>query len=690
MSGRVFKFHAIFSSILGLLVAPTAAIAGSPITASLDTGVSSVQMQPILVPGFDFVDNDANPADTSSASHGTVQGLIFHENAPTRRYMPLRTYTGNNDSGRMLLTRGQAAIDFAMQNPEVKLLMMNRLQPIDVGRLQTAANRDVVVLINAGNSGVGNPQGSATLIPQLGGRGLIVGNHTSDGQIANSSNRPGAAFAEHTITALGSTPRSELSGTSFSLARVAAAAARVKSRDEHLTPLQVVEILKRTAIDAGAPGVDPVYGHGLLNSRAAFEAVGTIEIPDGGGGGSSGSSSSSSSGAAAAGALVVGGGLYALFKRNQKLKRTLILDEYGRSFWMDMTAATPKRDRTPSLSLVMADLEREGRVVPLEENENYSSFAVIRAEASDLRKLEYDIDPDYRGTPDVSYSFHRVQSNGNRVAVGLNDSQRGQFGALSLLPENSDSINFLMGDALNAPFMGFTDRGLNSAFTLNTGDNINLKLGLSSNDDQRRWGLKSDSAFFETSYETSRFGLSMQLGELREDGSLFGGASGGAFSVESARTLSLGVSGRFNLTPDTALVGSYTIGMTDVRHKDPSLVKNFSTIKSNSYGAGLISYDVMRKGDALGLGFFQPLRVSGGDVDSIVPYARDIEGNIFSHEDRHSLVPDGAERNYEIYYRANVGKDLRLGSHLLYRDEALHDADAGGERVVMFTLDRSF
>lgn len=684
MSGRTIV-------TLLLSVAATAvsglASAGAPITASLDTGLANDQMRHVRVPGFDFVDNDADPNDISPDKHGTLQALIFHDSAPTLPYMPLRTYVGNGDS--MVFSRGQAAIDFALQNPNVKVLMVNRLQPIGAGSLQKAANNDVVVLINAGNTGSPNPQGSATLIPGLGGRGLIVGGHDASGQIANESNRAGG-FAEHYITARHDTTRSEVRGTSFAMPRVAAAAARVKTRDPHLTPMQVVEILKRTAIDVGSPGVDTVYGHGLLNRDAAFEAVGQIDVPGGGGGGGGGGSSSSS-GAAAAGALLVGGGLYALFKRNERLKRTLILDEFGRSFWMDMTVAAPRRDRSPTLNLVMADLEREQRVVPLSQTDDVQTYAVIKADADDFRS-QFDLDDgDYRGAENVSYSFHSIHRAGREMAFSLNDSQRDQFGALSLLDAGGAAkVDFVGGDTLSAPLMGFTDEGLSSAFKFDASDNVSVKFGLSANDEERRWGLESDSAFFETSYETPRFGLALQIGELHEDGSLFGGASDGPFSVDASRTLSLGLSGRYNLNERTALIGSYTVGMTDVKHKDPGLLKNFSTVKTDSYGAGIVSFDVVRKGDALGLGVFQPLRVTSGEVDSTVPYARDVEGNIYSNTDRYSLVPDGAERNYELYYSMDVGRNVRFGSHFMYRDEPLHDADADRERVVMFTLDRDF
>ncbi len=673
--------------LLSAGAAPVPALAQNPITAALDTGLASDVMLGVRVAGFDFVDNDADNTDRDSDRHGTNQALIFNDVAPASRFMPLRTYTGNGDSGQMLLTRGQAAIDFALDNPDVKVIMLNRLQPIDVGRLQTAVNRDVVVVINAGNQGKPNPEGSATLIPQLAGGGLIVAGHDSSGEIADESNRPGPAFAAHTITALFNSPRTDIDGTSFAMARVSAAAARVKGRDPHLTPFQVVEILKRSAIDAGEPGVDAVYGHGLLDVNAALDAIGDVEVPGGGGGGGS----SSSSGAAVAAALVVGGGLYALFQRNKELKKTLVLDEYGRSFWLDMTVVAPRRDDSPLLELAMDSLDREQHVAGLSAAGDRSSFAVI---SLDRAALDAARDPEGAGDPelleDLTLNFvSRNRESGSETAFGINEDQRERFGALALAGAEA-GVAFYETTAITAPFMGFTSQGLSSAFSLAPVAGMTVKLGLSSNDDHRRWGLDSDSAFVEASYEGERWGLSLQLGELLEDGSLFGGASDGAFSVDSAKTLSLGLSGSYRLGRRTTAIGSYTLGFTDVDHKEPSLLRNFSTLTSDSYGVGLVSRDLVKRGDAAGIGYFQPLRVRGGAVDSMVPYARDVEGNVYSDSDRYSLVPTGREQIFELYYAFDAGRNVRVGSHFLYRDEALHDADADRERLVMLTLENTF
>ncbi len=670
------------SSLLGCgILVPGSS--GAVTTAFLDTGLKAGVMSGVRVAGFDFVDNDNDPNDVSPIAHGTDQGQIFNDSAPAEKFMPLKTYSG--ESPTMLLSRGQAALDYANQR-DVSVIAMNRLQPIDVGRLQTAVKKDTVIVINAGNQGLGTVTGSATLVPKLYGGGIISAGHEANGVIADKSNRPGTAYASHTITALHTSPRTSTSGTSFSMARVAAAAARVKSRDPHLSPKQVVDILKKTATDAGAPGVDAVYGHGLLDMSAALSAVGGTSVGDGG------SSSSSSSSAVAAGALIVGVGLYALLKRDKKLKKTLILDEYGRSFWLDMSKATTRRSRTPTLNLVMASLDRVQETVMLTSTEDSRSYAVIDVNATALHAHNFtDLTAsDEAALEDVSYSYHSIHRSGRQMSFGINDSQRGHFGGLAMLPKQGRHSMFLDSGAMTSPLMGFTDEGLSSAFLYSPVDKVTLKLGLSSSDDNQRWGLDSDSAFVETSYDTPKWGLSFQVGELLEKGSLFGGSSSGAFSVDSASTVALGMAGRYKLGQNTTLVGSYVYGLTDVKQKSTGILKNFSTIKTDSYGVGLVSGDFLRRGDAFGVGVFQPLRVRSGEVDSVVPYARDVEGNIYKNSGRYSLAPDGDERVFEAYYSFDIGNKATLGSHFLYRDEAYHDADSARERVVMFTLDRRF
>ena len=70
-------------------------------------------------------------------------------------------------------------------------------------------------------------------------------------------------------------------GTSMACPHAAGVAALLLSVDPSLSPAQVQSLLEDTATDLGAPGKDPVYGHGLVNAYQAVLAAsqGTPTIP---------------------------------------------------------------------------------------------------------------------------------------------------------------------------------------------------------------------------------------------------------------------------------------------------------------------------------------------------------------------------------------------------------------------------
>ena len=66
------------------------------------------------------------------------------------------------------------------------------------------------------------------------------------------------------------------SGTSMAVPVVSGALAVLKSTHPTLTARQAVDIMLRTATDLGKPGIDSVYGHGLVNLTRALAPVGQM------------------------------------------------------------------------------------------------------------------------------------------------------------------------------------------------------------------------------------------------------------------------------------------------------------------------------------------------------------------------------------------------------------------------------
>ncbi len=72
-----------------------------------------------------------------------------------------------------------------------------------------------------------------------------------------------ADYPENTTRAL----YASFSGTSLAAPHVAGVAALVKAKRPDLTGQQIAARIQKRATDLGEPGLDDVYGNGLLNAR---------------------------------------------------------------------------------------------------------------------------------------------------------------------------------------------------------------------------------------------------------------------------------------------------------------------------------------------------------------------------------------------------------------------------------------
>ena len=152
-----------------------------------------------------------------------------------------------------------------------------------------AATQGRIFVMAAGNDGraqVANLNWNFHLDPNL----IIVGSIRSDGQISSFSNTPGTAclmsrgecrerLMNRFIVAPGELillPDGQggfvrRNGTSFAAPLVSGAIALLHDRWPWLAnhPRESVDIILRSARDAGAPGVDEIYGHGILDVGAS-------------------------------------------------------------------------------------------------------------------------------------------------------------------------------------------------------------------------------------------------------------------------------------------------------------------------------------------------------------------------------------------------------------------------------------
>lgn len=145
-----------------------------------------------------------------------------------------------------------------------------------------AEEKDVVVVVAAGNRDGGMSQvGAPATIPGV----LTVAGVDKKGKASVGSSTEGisigvSAPAEPLVGGLPGGGYADWSGTSGAAPLVSGVVALIRSKYPEMKAPQVIHRVLATAKDAGAPGVDNLYGHGLLDADAAVNANVPEVAPD--------------------------------------------------------------------------------------------------------------------------------------------------------------------------------------------------------------------------------------------------------------------------------------------------------------------------------------------------------------------------------------------------------------------------
>src|SRR5687767_1340292 len=254
----------------------------SMVVAVLDSGVDldHPDLEDRLVPGWDYVEDDATPQDEES--HGTlVAGIVGADTDNSRggagsswgaSIMPMRVL---DESGQGFDSDIAEAITDAVDDG-ARIVNLSLSGPTTSDVLEEAVDyaedHNVLVVAAAGNVGLDLPQ-----YPAAYDTVLAVGATDDAGTRASFSQQGSwldvvAPGVEIFGPLLGSSEQyTEGDGTSFAAPIVSGAAAMLRAQRPTYTAAQVRDRLRRTATDKGAAGFDNAYGHGLLDVAEAVE-----------------------------------------------------------------------------------------------------------------------------------------------------------------------------------------------------------------------------------------------------------------------------------------------------------------------------------------------------------------------------------------------------------------------------------
>ncbi|MDX3910769.1 MAG: S8 family peptidase [Sphingobium sp.] len=524
------------------------------------------------------------------ADHGTAIAAIIAGKrdgtgtmgmAPDAKIAILRTSDYNYDTKTEVLSHDAEALDYAATSG---IKIVNRSlasQGFNVG-IRNAAGRYGAsggLLVNsAGNQSASDPSDAVNVDAANRDAWLFVvavdTSASSSYALASYSNKAGS-MADRTVAAAGTnfTTRvdgsiSAFSGTSSATAQVSGLAALIVSKWPQLSGVQAGEVILNTARDVGEPGVDAVFGHGLIDVEAALSPINpTI---------SNGSAQS-----AVAQSIMVVPSAISTASLQTALSQVTVLDQYGRDFNGSMASMVVKpQARSTWLRRRLHQMTQGGS----------SSFAADKVQGS----FSYAT---YR-TGFAQSDVHSVMRSGEVAYQIGRTSVRAAFNAQ---------------DSLQSDIMGlapFADGVL--AYAPQAGNSFGV------NRDTRfgRWGVTLSSGSVEGSAAraaTVSFGVgrtSLRASWIEERGSVLGMESTGGLSLgRGTRTAMAEAHHSFDIGNDWSLEGYASVGVTRLKIDGASIVTGATSLIGTRAG---IQASKVAFGGLLSFGIAQPLTIERG------------------------------------------------------------------------------
>lgn len=581
-----------------------------------------------------------------------------------------------------------------------------------INAVSRAAAAGVVVVISAGNDGDStdpakdpkNPDPFAAGLRAAGsGSVIIAGSVDKNGVISDFSNRAGTEATWY-LTALGERvccvyengvlkietnpdgSRSQFlfSGTSFSAPQIAGAAALLRQAFPNLSAPQVVDLLLRTARDAGDVGTDTTYGRGILDIARAFAPIGTtslansqVAVPLGGIAGVTSAPMGDALGVAAP-------------------LNAVILDGYQRAYQLNLAAGLRAAPVTPRLGNALLG---EMRNVTLGSQQTALAFSVDgrgrvarMAGAGQLRLSSGDAEVARvlavrvvsRISPKLKLGFAYAQGTDGLVAQLQGHSQPAFLVTRSPLDDlgfaQTAASSLVLRHKLGRWGVSFSAQN-GSAITTVPLEPLTALGQRQQRDKVQRFGLSLDRNF--GAVETA-LGASW----LAEDRTLLGARLSDWLGRSGADTLLLDASAGWAIGSGWRLGGAMRGGLTMPRAG--GTVASGGRLISAAWALDASKQGLLGAADSLALRISQPLRVEGGGLRFVLPVAYSYETLTATEGLRTlSLVPKGRELASELVWRGPLWEGAGMVS-LFYRKDPGHFASLPDEQGVAVSWVKQF
>ncbi len=529
-----------------------------------------------------------------------------------------------------------------------------------------------ILVISAGNDGLANPDDFALVANDAAARNLIIvaGGVDDANALAvfstGGSNQAGAA-AMHYVLALANRVRTInetgsailASGTSYAAPAIAGAVALLAQAFPSLTSAQIVDLLLSSARDLGSPGVDTVYGHGVVDLASAFAARGATSV----------------AGTSVPVSMADNGTLSApMGDASLTGLSTVFQDAYGRAYLADLAGTF---SRSYSGGRLWSSLNAEGRTAGV----GYGMMGVALSVSGDVRTglvrpLTMTDHEQHVARVMAGWVISRL-SRDTHFAAGFARSSDALLDQLML----RKASQFLVAEAAGSSFGFHEAPGYSGAVRQQFG-----RWGLSVGWDRGEalvWSKAQRHRYDRLPYTAASVTLDRSFGplsllvkasQLEERATVLGARFGAMLGAPGAKTHLLSAEGALEAPHGWTLRGNWQQGWTRIAAGGVRPAADHLVASAWSFDA--TRDNILTRGDSFGLRLAQPVRVSSGGLTVDLPVTWDyVSSTAQMASSRINLAPTGREIDAEARYAVPLWSGS-LSSSLYWRNDPGHYASA--------------
>jgi len=553
--------------------------------------------------------------------------------------------------------------------------------------MRTAAAEDKIMVVAAGNEGL-DPDPTRELQPifpaayaddaGIAGHAIVVGNLTSGNQQAASSNQCGDT-KDYCLFAPGTNIRSTLngggygvgSGTSFAAPYVSGAAAVVKAAFPGVSSQDVVNRLLLTADDLGDPGVDEVFGHGLMNLEAAMAPVGPVGLPTGSHVTSAAITSSQSS-------LSLGSAWSIGDEGKALLKNAVGFDRMGFPFPVNLDQRVASSETPDGLQNFITAERRSSAGVALPR----FTLAISDADPTDDGRSVDDDDirpPWAEGQRSTSPQLSFVSEPTSNIALfaSVNGTSGTRLGLQQMLADRR--MDLFHANLTISPFERSPGRMSGGGLALTPFEDVEIALSAYTNAGDGQLTKAAMQKVEVTKDLFSNVKLRLGLGFIQEEGGFLGASAMGIFGEGlDSRSQFADLSVIATVREGIDWFATYSRGRSSIAGETGGVLSDWSSAHADSFATGISFRDLSMENDALSFIVGQPFRGNHAKATLTVPVGRTPDGTVVTEQQRIDLEPSSREIISEANYRWSFGQhgaqEIRTGGFL--RINPGHNADA--------------